>query len=188
MHRMLKTLTNQRYHLLAVQFAHPRCAEPKVYREYFGLSVRFNQERDGLLIPKKDLQMPIHDHNPQLQTIATGYLESQYTSPQSATAERVREAVLRLLRVGAGSHQDIAAALAMHTRTLQRRLREEGTSFEAIKDEVRKELAQRYLVESVLPLSHITALLGYSEQATLTRGCQRWFGKSPSALRDELVS
>ncbi|MGH8461260.1 MAG: AraC family transcriptional regulator ligand-binding domain-containing protein [Stenotrophobium sp.] len=187
MHRMIKTLSNQRYRPLEAQFAHTHCASPKVYRKFFDCAVRFDQEVDGLLILVKDLEMPIHEHNPQLKAIATGYLESHFTSPFSATAERVRAAVRRLLRVGAGSQQDVAAALLMHPRTLQRRLRDEQTSFDMIKDEVRKELAQRYLGQSLLPLSHITALLGYSEQSALTRSCQRWFGKPPRTLRAGLV-
>ena len=63
----------------------------------------------------------------------------------------------------------------MHPRTLQRRLREEGTTFEDIKDEARRDLAQRYLAHPDVPLAQVTAVLDYSEQSALTRSCQRWF-------------
>ena len=66
----------------------------------------------------------------------------------------------------------------MHPRTLQRRARE-GTTFEAIKDEVRRDLAQQYLSQPELPLTQITALLGYSEQSAFGRSCRRWFDMTP---------
>ena len=76
----------------------------------------------------------------------------------------------------------------MHPRTLQRRLRDDGTTFEDIKDEARRDLAQRYLAYAEVPLAQVTAVLDYSEQSALTRSCQRWFRTTPSALRARLTS
>ncbi len=76
----------------------------------------------------------------------------------------------------------------MHPRTLQRRVREEGTTFEAIKDGVRRGLAQRYLSQPDLPLTQITALLGYSEQSAFGRSCRRWFGVTPRQERTRLFA
>jgi AraC-like DNA-binding protein len=76
----------------------------------------------------------------------------------------------------------------MHPRTLQRRLREEGTTFEAIKDEARQDLAQRYLSQPDVPLTQITSLLGYSEQSALGRSCRRWFHTTPREMRARLSS
>ena len=70
----------------------------------------------------------------------------------------------------------------------QRRLREEGTTFEDIKDEVRRDLARRYLAHPEVPLAQVTAVLDYREQSALTRSCQRWFQTTPSALRANLMS
>ena len=85
-------------------------------------------------------------------------------------------------------YAEVADALSMHPRTLQRRLREEGTTFEDIKDEARKDLAQRYLAYPDVPLAQVTAVFDYSEQSALTRSCQRWFHTTPSALRANLTS
>jgi len=71
----------------------------------------------------------------------------------------------------------------MHPRTLQRRLADEGTVLEDLRDAVRRELAERYLAEPGMPLLRIAELLGYSEASALTRACNRWFGMSPRALR-----
>jgi AraC-like DNA-binding protein len=78
---------------------------------------------------------------------------------------------------------EVASALAMHPRTLQLRLRSEGENFEAIKDEVRRDAAIRYLRQTRLPLKTVAGLLGYSELSVLYRSCQRWFGMSPSTVR-----
>ena len=72
----------------------------------------------------------------------------------------------------------------MHPRTLQRRLREEGTSFEDIKDDVRRDAAARYLSQSDIPLTRVAALLGYSESSVLARSCKRWFDNSPRKVRE----
>ena len=76
----------------------------------------------------------------------------------------------------------------MHPRTLQRRLREQDTTFEDIKDETRRDLALRYLAHPEVPLAQVTTVLDYSEQSALTRSCQRWFHTTPSALRANLTS
>ncbi|MGH8461856.1 MAG: helix-turn-helix domain-containing protein [Stenotrophobium sp.] len=78
---------------------------------------------------------------------------------------------------------NLADALHLHPRTLQRRLVDEDTNLEALKDEARREVASHYLENSVLPLSQVAALLGYCEQSALTRSCQRWFRQAPLVLR-----
>jgi AraC-like DNA-binding protein len=73
----------------------------------------------------------------------------------------------------------------MHPRTLQRRLSEERATFEAILDDVRRQLARHYLTTTDMPLSQVAGLLGLSEQSALTRCCRRWWGRTPTAVRKE---
>jgi AraC-like DNA-binding protein len=82
----------------------------------------------------------------------------------------------------------VAAHFHAHPRTLQRRLRDEGTSFDLIKDDVRRDAALRYVNDASMPLSRIAALLGYSEPSVLTRSFHRWFASSPRQLRNRLNS
>ena len=63
-----------------------------------------------------------------------------------------------------------------------------GHTFEAIKDEARRDLAQRYLSQPDLPLTQITALLGYSEQSAFGRSCRRWFDMTPREARARFSS
>ena len=65
----------------------------------------------------------------------------------------------------------MASALGLHPRTLQRRLRDEGESFEGIKDSVRRDVALRYLQQPDVSLVRVTEILGYSETSVLSRSC-----------------
>jgi AraC-like DNA-binding protein len=76
----------------------------------------------------------------------------------------------------------------MHPRTLQRRLKGEGTTFEGLKDETRRDLARRYLAQPDVPLTQVTALLDYGEQSALGRSSRRWFNATPQQFRSRLLS
>ncbi|MCZ7140572.1 helix-turn-helix domain-containing protein, partial [Salmonella enterica subsp. enterica] len=77
----------------------------------------------------------------------------------------------------------VANLLAIHPRTLQRHLSDEGTSFDQIKTQIICQEAIRYLTETEVSMSHLSSILGFSEQATLVRFCRRHFGRSPLAIR-----
>jgi len=81
----------------------------------------------------------------------------------------------------------VASALGMHERTLQRRLQGEGASFEQIKDGVRRELAIMLLGDPDIHISRIAYKLHYTNASAFTRSCQRWFGLSPREVRQSLV-
>jgi AraC-like DNA-binding protein len=76
----------------------------------------------------------------------------------------------------------------MHPRTLQRRLREEGHSFESLKDALRRDITLQFLKRKRMPLIHVAEALGYSEVSTLSRSCYRWFSVSPRQLRAQLCN
>jgi AraC-like DNA-binding protein len=109
------------------------------------------------------------------------------SSSSSSLSERVRSDVAKLLLQGQCTNRFVAAALGLHPRTLQRRLRAEGKSFEAIKDSVRRDVALQYLRQRDVPLVRIAEILGYSETAVLSRSCHRWFAASPGKLRKNLT-
>ena len=115
--------------------------------------------------------------------MAVDYLNIQFPARRTSLPAQVRTLIERLLGTGACGYAEVADALSMHPRTLQRRLREKGTTFEDLKDEARRDLAQRYLSSPDVPLTQVTALLDYGEQSALTRSCQRWFQMTPRALR-----
>ena len=96
---------------------------------------------------------------------------------------RVRLALRRTLGTPRGKKTDVADLLALHPRTLQRHLAAENTTFEALREETRREAALHYLRETRIPLGQLADLLGFSEQSAMTRSCRRWFGVPPTEIR-----
>jgi AraC-like DNA-binding protein len=115
-------------------------------------------------------------------------LEQELPTSQSPLQIQVRRTITALLGTGACNDRQVASALYINPRTLQRRLQDEGTSFEQIRDDVRRDLAQSYLSHPDVPLAQVSALLDYSEQSVLGRSCQRWFHTTPRKLRADLSS
>jgi AraC-like DNA-binding protein len=77
----------------------------------------------------------------------------------------------------------IASGLAMSARTLQRRLSEQGHSFQGVVDMTRKVLAQRLLAETDYSLAEVAFLTGFSEQSGFSRAFKRWAGQTPRSYR-----
>ena len=184
-HLAVLTLSRGSFGAREVWFSHERLLPLTHYQRFFCGPVQFSKPFNAVFFNSRDLAQPIPDPNPQLYQMASSYIDTQFPSSSMHLVTRVHALAARLLAQGCCSHVEIAARLNMHPRSLQRRLREEGTSFEAIKDDVRRDAAERYLSESDLPLTKIATLLGYSEPSVLTRSCQRWFSSSPRQLREK---
>jgi AraC-like DNA-binding protein len=181
--RTIALLSQEPRMLAGVRFSHARAAPLRVYHAHFQAPVRFGCSESAIELALGALALPIRDASVELRDLAEAYLELHHDEPGTPLSIRVRMVVERSLGTGAASCEDIAAAFALHPRTLQRQLRKEGTAFEKLKDEARAELARSYLANRDLPISQVAALLDYSEQSALSRSCRRWFGKTPRELR-----
>jgi AraC-like DNA-binding protein len=166
-----------------VHFRHEAQAPLKAYRDAFGCEVRFGQEMDGFVLTEDDLLCRIGNPDEQVYEMATAFIDTHYPAAMPPLHARVRGLVVGHLGSSRCTSEHIAGELCLHPRTLQRRLRAEGMSFEGIKDEVRREVALRYLSQSDLPLMQVAEKLGYSEASVLSRSCYRWFTASPIQLR-----
>jgi len=186
--RIIAMLTQKTQPLLGVRFSHPSWAPLSSYRRYFESPVSFSAELSAIEIDAKDLDLAIHDASSQLRALAEDYLDLRHADPRAPLSTRVRLVIQRSLGTGAASYKDVSATFAVHPRTLQRQLKQEGTTFERLKDEARAQLARGYIANADLPLSHVAALLDYSEQSALTRSCRRWFGRTPRGLRAERLN
>jgi AraC-like DNA-binding protein len=182
LHSALK-LSDGRARAREVWFVHRPLAAVPVYEAHFGAGVRFGQRMNGLLFAAEDFDAPIPNVDSQVYEVAVDFIEHRFPAANAALSIRTRAIVERLLLAGDCSYGAVASMLGMHTRTLQRRLKAEGESFETIKDGVRRELALRYLQRTAVPLPRVAELLGYSETSALSRSCYRWFSASPREIR-----
>ena len=166
-----------------VHFRHQPLSSESTYRSYFGSTVHFDEKEDGLVFSERDLRSPIVDPDLRLYSMATSFIDQRFTRVTPPLHAQVRALVVRLIETEDCSNERICEALCLHPRTLHRRLKAEGKSFEGIKDEVRRDVALRYIQETDHPLTRIAEKLGYAEQSVLTRSCLRWFAAPPSQLR-----
>ena len=183
--RILRLLGGPQARYQAVSFMHHQQGSDAAYRDALGCPVRFGEAWCGFELPSQLVDRRIENADPETQRIATKYLESTYLPNSVPLCDRVAELTRRLLPTGQCSAEAIADELAMHPRTLQRRLATEGVRCQDVIDRERRAQAARYLAEPGLHLSQIAGLLGYSEQSALNRSCRRWFGKTPRQYRAE---
>lgn len=181
--RTVMLLADKPETVAAVRFRHRRGAPLDAYHTHFHAPVEFGCEDSAVELDARDLSLPIHDASLQLRELAEDYLQLHHDAAGTPLSARVRMVIERSLGTGSTACTDIASAFALHPRTLQRQLRDEGTTFERLKDEARATLARSYLANQDLPMAQIAALLDYSEQSALSRSCRRWFGKSPRSVR-----
>jgi AraC-like DNA-binding protein len=103
-------------------------------------------------------------------------------------SDRVRGIATLLLRDGEPSASTTASRMKMSVRTLNRALAAEGTSYRAILDQLRHELACRHLVDSRLSICEIAFLLGFSDMSAFYRAFKRWTGRTPAEFRAQARS
>jgi AraC-like DNA-binding protein len=184
LHRIVLFLVRRHYGLLAVALPHTPTADLSCYTRFFGAPVYPEHEHGGLHVTPATLSASVAEANTSLREIALSYLNQHYADPSLTMAARVGRALRATLGSTRGSKSAIADLLFIHPRTLQRKLALEGATFEDIRDEVRQQTALRLLRDTRMPLTQVTGVLGLSEQSVLTRSCLRWFGQTPSAIRN----
>jgi AraC-like DNA-binding protein len=182
-HHITRLLAGQQYQLRAVALPHAPVAPLSIYKRFFSAPVFTEQPRAALHVSPETLRADLRGANPALRQITQDYLARHFRVPGESVSARVRQALRRTLGTRQGNKTDVAGLLAIHPRTLQRHLAAERTTFEAIREEARKEAALHYLRETKIPLGQLADLLGFSEQSAMTRSCRRWFGVPPSVLR-----
>lgn len=182
-HRIIVLLHGGPYGLRSVHLTHPPLAAVARYTDFFGVDVRFARDAAVLRVPVGLSATPVHGGDEVLHTIAVDFLESHFPDPGRTVAPRVRAALAQSLGSSPVRIDAVARLLRLHPRTLQRYLAAEGTTFEAILDDVRREAADRLITRTDLPFSQVAAMVGLAEQSALTRAVRRWHGATPRTLR-----
>lgn len=172
-----------------VRFQHSAPLNTTEYQRIFRCPVLFDQADNALIFPKRLLAAPLGQADAQVRLMLDAYADRLLGEIQQerSVLDRARLELSRQLPENAADLQQIAARLALSPRTLQRRLREAGLSFNQLVDETRQQLVLHYLREPTLELAEIAFLVGFSEPGSLARAFRRWTGQSLGEYRRQLT-
>lgn len=165
-----------------VRFRHQPVSPLKVYRRYFGCEVVFGERVDALVFHTRDLDCPTAKPDAAAALAAKARIEGGHYARSPCHAD-VRGAVMRRLGTDECSNVEVARALGLHVRAMHRQLAAEGTSFQVIKNDVRRDMLLYYLEQTRLDLGTISGRLGFAEQSALTYFCRKWLSAGPSEIR-----
>jgi AraC-like DNA-binding protein len=182
---MCREITGAPIAPLSVQFPYKQPPDTHAYEEFFRAPVEFGALATAFLLDAQDLARPVLAGDESLTTYLEQLAADVLTTLRNERTARdaVRRVLSSELSEGVPDLEAVARALGMSARTLQRRLRAEGTSFAAVLGDLRHELAQPLLRDGGLGVSEVAFLMGYEDTRSFQRSFQRRTGLSPRAYR-----
>ena len=171
-----------------VQFSQPRLGPVQGYQTVFNCPVEFEQAFSGVLVENTVLDQPLPQADPQLAQVHERYTSARLkalTMNSASVAELQRWLAARVGPV-LPRRADAAEVLGISERTLARRLRDQGHTFDGLLDEVRRQKALQAVAETSAALPEIAESLGFAEVSTFYRAFKRWTGSPPVRWRKQL--
>jgi AraC-like DNA-binding protein len=183
LYRILAQLLGSKWQAELVAFAHGRPRGSTAHRRIFGGRIEFDHDFSGIVCLSRDLDRPNPMANPSFRRYSQQYLHLIDRPRSVTTVEQVRQLMFGLLPAGRCSLKTIARSLGIDRQTIHRHLVASGTTYSILLDEVRSELATRYVREGDRRIAEIGEVLGFSETSAFSRWFRRRFGVAPSAWR-----
>ncbi|MGH8437425.1 MAG: AraC family transcriptional regulator [Pseudomonas sp.] len=179
-------ITGKQIRPLEIRFQGEPPADLEPYQQVFQASLKFNAEHYAVLFERADLEAPLPSANAALAQLHDRFA-GEYLArfSESRVTHQARQVLCRLLPQGEPKRDTVAQALHLSQRTLQRRLQEEGTSFQQLLDDTRRELAVQYLAQPNLTLLETAYLLGFADPSNFFRAFRRWFDATPGEYRTQ---
>ena len=160
------------------------------YASQFPCQVHYSQERCEIILDSRYMSMPLV----QNQLSLSKFLKSSLAELMDGDIEnaslnaQIRSIISKEFGNNFPDFSVVCEKLAMTPQTLRRRLKDENTSYQEIKDTIRKDASIYYLSKPELTIDEIALLMGFSEASSFHRAFKKWTGKTPSAYRQELLS
>ncbi|MFT7410681.1 MAG: AraC-like DNA-binding protein [Oleispira sp.] len=171
---------------LKLTFTHENKGGLIQYRSFFGCDIEFNTAQNSILLTSQLLQEALPGFNQGLATVHEQMADNQLQGLMASDIIiRVQEC-FPLMSHGRINRDDIAAQLGMSGRSLQRKLHEQGSSFQKLHDDYRHRHSLQLLANTNLSLMDISLQLGFSESSTFHRAFKRWQGLTPGEYRHQL--
>lgn len=168
----------------SMSFTHPAPRSPTIHSAVFKTRLLFNENYNGFVLRTCDLDIALRTASPEMAADAKRHIEEigpQHFIPFDA---KVREIVVHLLPGGRCASDVVAGHLGIDRTTINRRLAAQGETFSSILNDVRAELAQRYIATDRKPLTQTAELLGFAGLPSFSRWFRDTFGTSPTAWRE----
>ena len=170
----------------AVYLKHPEPGDSADHEAYFECPVHFGSDKDALRVSRSTLLTPNKVGDASIANFFDTLLEAEVERVEDTVPiERlVLDRISTELSAGVPRLSAVARGLGMSGRTLQRRLAEEGSSFQSLVDRARRRLALRLLrQEAAVTLMEVAFMTGFADQSSFTRAFRRWTGRTPGAFR-----
>ena len=161
----------------------------KEYDEVFCAPIKFNQAFSAIVIDQEMLSQPLLQADPQLLDTLREHatLVLQEIDKDQPLSYQVKNLLRLMMRQELPRKEVIAEKLGMTSRTLQRKLNDEGKGYQELLNELRLELAKHYLTKTQLSIDDIGMRIGFVEARSFHRSFKQWTGTTPGAFREELV-
>lgn len=157
--------------------------------DHLGIEITDASETQ-LVLSYKDAQLPLITRNDSLwETLEPDFINrlKAQQAPESMS-NRVKNVLIEVLAGGTVTSEQVANKLYTSKRSLQRRLSEEGVTFQKILSDTRLELSKHYLAQQELSLGEISYLLGFQDQTSFFRAYQKWTGETPNSTRNQFAA
>jgi AraC-like DNA-binding protein len=184
--RLCRVLTGQNLVPQHFWFSHHRSGTNSEIARFVGTAVEFGATMDEFALNANARELPLIHADPYLNNLLLKHCEAALVNRRDNVSQLrtgVENAISSLLPHGRVLVEDVARSLGMSKRTLARRLSDEGLNFTDILQQLRRDLAVRYLDDRKLHVSKIAWLLGFHEVSAFTHACKRWTGKTPREMR-----
>jgi AraC-like DNA-binding protein len=184
--RLCRSVLGETWSPLTVCFSHEAPAgagEVAVFQRVFNCRPQFNSEFNGIVVAAADLDRPNIKADDQLASHARQLLDAVMSPARRTTTQDVNQLIQLLLPSGRATIHDCAAAMGLTVRTLQRMLDTEQTSFSALLNSARMQLAVQYLSNRRMRITDVAEMLGYSSIGAFTRWHSSAFGIAPRKAR-----
>jgi AraC-like DNA-binding protein len=180
---VIRGLCGSQWQATEVRLAHRRPHDAGVFRRHFGVAPVFDAEWSGLAFPSNWLAMRTSGADKLLHAFMELRVQELIASSGADLPGKVRRVIRRSISIAECSLESVARELKVSGRTLNRRLREHGTTFRDLREEVRFDAACQLIAHTRLTATEVAASLGYADASAFTRAFERWSGTTPARWR-----
>jgi len=181
--KIMRTLCGESWGPTEVLLSRHLPQDPARYRRFFQAPLRFDADQSTLAFSSHWLNHPITSADPLLYDHLMSEASDLHDLQKTNLITELRRLMSKSFTTQKRAVTDIAAQLGMHERTLNRRLQKEGTTFRQEFEKLRYDTAQQFLSDTMMPMSQIATVLGYTDETAFSRAFKRWSGFSPTKWR-----